>query len=459
MDKLKKALNYSIIDGGLSSIAGAMFSGVFITGFALNVLKADLTEIGILAALPILANVIQVVSAYIVQKTGEKKIICIVTMAVDRSLMLVIALLPLQIFGANNDLRVWGLVFILGISSLFKAFSGLAWVSWISDLVPFNERGRFFGKRSMICSICSVGTILPAGYFLTLWERWYGPGNPYGFFIVFSVGALAGMLGLIFSYKIPKGAAIGNNEKSDVGLADFVEPFKNHNFRMALSSAICGRFALLLSVPFYTVFAIKNLDMDFSLITVYSTVATITTILVIRRWGFLIDRFGPMPVASVVLRILSVVPLAWFFVNKQNYLWLIPIIAIFNGCALSATELLRMSVFLEIAEEKKRSIYLALFNSIPDLIASTAPIIGACIATALSGFEYTIFGYTIVNLHILFLITGILRFFTFSVLFPRIHGLGDAKPGAIIVAFGKMIDISSDGTKSIQVIGSSHQRK
>ena len=113
MDKIKKGLKYSIIEGGFSATFGAMFSSVFITGFALKFLDADLGKIGILAALPILANAIQVVSAYVVQRTGKKKLLCITTAAIEHSLMVVIALLPLHIFGAQAGLRIWFLVFIL----------------------------------------------------------------------------------------------------------------------------------------------------------------------------------------------------------------------------------------------------------------------------------------------------------------------------------------------------------
>ena len=98
--------------------------------------------------------------------------------------------------------------------------------------------GRFSRKRSMVCSICSVVTVLPAGYFITLWGRWHGQDSPYGYFIVFAIGAVAGILSLAVSYKIPKRISTEHPEKMDGKLADFIEPFKNQDFVTILSTGM-----------------------------------------------------------------------------------------------------------------------------------------------------------------------------------------------------------------------------
>jgi hypothetical protein len=68
-----KDLKYSMIDGALSSIMDSLVGGMFLTGFALKVLKAQPQQIGVLAALPMFANLVQILGSYIIEKTGRKK--------------------------------------------------------------------------------------------------------------------------------------------------------------------------------------------------------------------------------------------------------------------------------------------------------------------------------------------------------------------------------------------------
>ena len=50
-DLQNRALNFSIIDGGLSAVMGSLAGGIFLMGFALKILKAEPQQIGILASL------------------------------------------------------------------------------------------------------------------------------------------------------------------------------------------------------------------------------------------------------------------------------------------------------------------------------------------------------------------------------------------------------------------------
>lgn len=59
----QQALRISILDGALATAGASLAGGIFLVGFALQVLNANAFQIGILAALPTFANLLQMVGA------------------------------------------------------------------------------------------------------------------------------------------------------------------------------------------------------------------------------------------------------------------------------------------------------------------------------------------------------------------------------------------------------------
>ena len=84
-NRLNRALNLSIIDGALSAIMGSLPGGIFLMGFALKILNATPQQIGVLASLPLFANLVQIFGSYIIEKTGKKKMLCFVSLIFQRS--------------------------------------------------------------------------------------------------------------------------------------------------------------------------------------------------------------------------------------------------------------------------------------------------------------------------------------------------------------------------------------
>jgi len=165
---LRRGLRYSIIDGAFAAAMGSLAGGIFLMGFALKILKANPQDIGLLAALPMFANLIQLLGSYIIEKTGKKKALCVVAATASRLLWLFVILLPLKIFDAFADFRVWILVAVIGFSSLLGSLSGIGWSAWMGELVPADIRGSYFGKRNMISSAAGLVAVLAAGKFVSV---------------------------------------------------------------------------------------------------------------------------------------------------------------------------------------------------------------------------------------------------------------------------------------------------
>ena len=86
---VRRALKLSIWDGIFANLYANLTGGVFLVGYALA-LKASEVQIGLLAAFPLLANIIQPFSTYLIELTGRRRPLALVGGAFARLIWLVI---------------------------------------------------------------------------------------------------------------------------------------------------------------------------------------------------------------------------------------------------------------------------------------------------------------------------------------------------------------------------------
>lgn len=407
-----KALNFSIIDGGLSAVMGSLAGGIFLMGFALKILKARPEQIGFLAALPMLANLIQIFGSYLIEKTGKKRMLCFVSVVMSRLLWIAIIMLPMAIFSSFSDGRVLVLVVVIAVSSLLGSLSGVAWLAWMSDLVPGDIRGTYFGRRNMIASACGTVVILAAGKFLSLWETRFGDDNPYSYVIIFSLGLAAGLLSTWFLIRIPEAESTTQTPKSSTDLSLFLKPLKNHNFLALIIYVSCWIFGVQMAAPFYGVFMINTLKIDFSTITIFGTFAMLATLFMMKIWGPISDRLGNKPVIIVSGLILAAIPLLWIVALPKNYYMPIMTAHLLTGAFMAGASLSQFNILIKLSPQEGRSVYLALFAAITGMIGGIAPIIGGWLSKIFENLYFTVFAYEISNLHLIFLISGTLQALT-----------------------------------------------
>lgn len=109
-EQTRHALRFSIWDGAFATMMGSLCGGIFLVGFALNVLSATALQVGILAALPVSANIAQLLGSLILERFGHRRRLCVIWVTVARLFWVPILLLPLPIFAAWADTRIWLLI-------------------------------------------------------------------------------------------------------------------------------------------------------------------------------------------------------------------------------------------------------------------------------------------------------------------------------------------------------------
>lgn len=120
--QIQSGLGYVTRDGLCTEAMAAFTGGTFLIAMAMK-MGASNVQIGILAALPTLSNVLQLLSVWLVQKFNNRRGICVICSFLARFPLLIIGVLPF-LFSASTSITV--LIFLLFFIRRSVPFPGQA---------------------------------------------------------------------------------------------------------------------------------------------------------------------------------------------------------------------------------------------------------------------------------------------------------------------------------------------
>ena len=115
--------------------------GTFVTGLALA-LGASNFELGLIGALPVVAQLLQLFAAWWVERRGNRRFI-VVSSSLGRVLWIIPPLMLFAPFEPGTRLAI--AILAMAVSFAMMAVCSNAWLNWMTDLIPASLRGRFFG--------------------------------------------------------------------------------------------------------------------------------------------------------------------------------------------------------------------------------------------------------------------------------------------------------------------------
>ncbi|MEO0162694.1 MAG: MFS transporter [candidate division WOR-3 bacterium] len=392
----------SIIEGVFAQFHITLTGGMFLTSFALF-LKANPFQIGILTAIPSLLAGVGFFAAYLANIWGKRKMPCLLTALIGRGLFIFFVITLL--FGIQISIKFFFVIIFL--FNLLLNFSGNLWLSWMSDLIPRDERGRYFGIRTTIISGVGMAVNYIGGRILDH----LAPVQ--AFIIIFSIAVFFAILaGITLSFQPePK------FEKKTINFRDvFLKPLKDQNFLALLKFVSFWYLFAGIAAPFWVVHMIKNLKMAYSTIAVYGIIAGVAGLFFQIFWGKLIDRVRSKPVLTINFAGITCLPLIWLFA-RSDFILPIWIDAFFSGLFWCGINLSLFNILLSLTEEKElKEGYFAVFSTITGICGFLSSLLGGFLAQTLENFKWEFFGQTFVNFHILFLGTSFFRFLSFFLL-------------------------------------------
>lgn len=417
-EELRRSLNLVIAGITFGMAFFIVTGGPPLTGYIRALGAGDLVY-SLIMALPVVTNVLQVFASYFMENTGKRKSIFIIFGFIHRLLWISVAIIPLVIPLSYGVLRIWAVTILITFSSAASAFVSVSFFSWMGVLVPMEIRGRFFSKRYMIYTISSAVTGLAVGWFL-------GKTPDFNrFAIVFAVAALFGVADILCFIWIKDPPMEVPKEKIPF-FKLLLEPFGNRNYVKFIVFITLWNFGLNFAAPFFNVYMLEYLKMDYlTMILLTQVISNVSTIIFIRYWGRLVDKYGNKPVLKVCCLIAVALPTLWCFAAPWNYLAVI-IISFFSGIVWPGIELTSTNLSIWLAPEKNRSMYIANYT----LIVSLA---GIALANVCGGIfmEMTrpvfshfnivfLMGQKFNSFHVLFIMSGVIRLFAVLLFLPSV---------------------------------------
>lgn len=365
---VRSTLKASTLDGIFATIFESATTGVLLSNFLLQ-LGASSVEIGIFSAIPMVVNLLQPLGAYIADRTTSRHWYNLFVFGASRLLWLVLAVAI--VWGSQHAdphlLLQWTLVTVVA-ASVLAAFANSSWFSWMAAVVPQRLRGRYFGFRNSAVSLINLLGVPLMGLGVSTWDS----GAILGYGIVLFVGVLAGMISLGCQFfmvdvnpQLYKKDALNDRltEKKAKQITDFVPSvLKDSNFLMFILYFSVWTFAVNLSAPFFNIYLLKDLSLDVSLVTIYTSLSSGANLLLLMFWGKLADRWGNRPLLIAVGLVVAVTPLLWLGTGNYPFaLWVwLPLLHLLGGTTLGAIALCSNNIQMEIASIEQPSTYFAI---------------------------------------------------------------------------------------------------
>ncbi len=374
-------------DGVASSAMFTLTSSTFLTAFALALGASELI-IGLLAMIPALANIVQLPTTYLIEKIRVRRSITILAAALSRSFWLVIATIPLLVpFEIALPLVLVAMV----PNSLLGSIGACSWNSWMKDLLPNSELGRFFSKRMMLSTACSIPMGLTAGFFTTWWGKTFPSMMIEGYSLLFVGGFVFGLIGVLCISRIPE-PRMGSNRSVPGFGALLKKPFGDTNFKNLIVFLTSWSFAINLALPFLSVYMLTSLGMETSSVMVFTVIGQISSMAFFKVWGRLSDRFSNKSVLRVSGPILIGCFLLWastvLFESAPVLIGLVVLAEVLMGMATSGVSLVSGNISLKLAPSGEATAYLASTSLFAALATGVAPLLGGIIAMYMPNWEY-----------------------------------------------------------------------
>jgi len=374
-EEIRRGLKLVIRDGLATQAMVTLTGGIFLVAFALQ-LGASNTVIGLLAAIPPLAELLQMPAIYVVDRVQKRRLVVVAASLAARLCWLPIVLIP---FFFSPEQGIFVLIASIALYASFSAISHCGWNSWMRDLIPQDRLGAFFSRRLTLSTALALVISLAAGFFIDSWKTVFPDLAAYGYSALFLLGLVAGLFGITLLARTPEPRMVTADEEDGL-LAAIRKPFADINFRNLIVFLGSWNFAVNLAAPFFTVYMLQTIGLDISVVVALGVGSQIMNIVFYRSWGRISDRYSNKSVLAVSGPLFMLAIFAWMFVTLPDvYILTYPLLVLIHilmGVSLAGVSLASGNISLKMAPRGQATGYLAASTFTNSVAAGIAPILG-----------------------------------------------------------------------------------
>ncbi len=351
--------------------------GTFTSVFAIR-LGASETLIGLLSSLPALINIVwQVPAARLVERQAKLRPITVASLLATRLVYLIIAIMPFILV----RYRAEAFVALIVLGTLPGALAGVAFTSLFAEATPPDKRARINSVRNMLLSLTGMLSVMVAGRLLDIIAF------PYNYQIFFAVAFAASMASLWHvRHIIPlkeralvslaaQGKAVGSlgsrlraswqGIRAERGFANFV-----------LASFVLS-WGMNFPMALYGLYRVRDLGASDTFLGLLATVSGAVQTAAYLAWGGVVKKRGPRWVLLANVLGLCTFPLLTGLTTTVEPLLLVGII---GGIFSAGYSLGNFGALLEVTPADRMPTYVAMYNTILNVSAFVAPLLGTTVA-------------------------------------------------------------------------------
>ncbi|THU34149.1 MFS transporter [Niastella caeni] len=374
--QVKTGLHLILKDGLATETMNTLTAGTFLVAIALY-MGASNIQIGILAALPTLTNIFQLVSVWLVQRFNNRRKITVIGAFCARVPLLVIGTLPLLF---SNSASVSALIFLLSFQYLFASIAGGSWNSWMRDLIPQQILGSYFSHRSRLMQILNVTLSLFIALSIDHIKEHYPAYEITAYAGMFIISGITGMWGVYALARTPEPKPTPINDNI---VKLFSKPLTVPNFRKLLVFNSIWIFAFNLVTPFFSVYMMKTLGLPLVYVICLNIVSQVSSITSIKLWGRCSDRYSNKTIIRICAPVYIGCIMAWSVIGVMNAALLLPLLVVMHilmGASNAGITLALQNIGLKLAPAEEGIVYLVTKNIVTAVFSATAPLVGGLLA-------------------------------------------------------------------------------
>lgn len=283
----------------------------------------------------------------------------------------------LPVIGADFALLLT--VLLLGWQSLGGGFTGTAWQSMISKIMPAHRLGTFFGLQSACVNLFGAGGALLASVILARLDF------PQNFSLLFFIAAISLLVSFVFLALTYEPASEPKDIVQRVPWREFGGRLSailraDDNFRWFLIARGLTSLSLT-AVSFYTIYGVRRYQMTPEFASAMTSVLLVSHTLSSTLVGWAGDRWGHRRVLMVGnLATVAAIALAMLAPDVSWFYLVFALTGIVNTTQWSAI----MTFTVQFSSVAQRPFYIGMANTFIAPVTIFAPILGGWLVDAVS---------------------------------------------------------------------------
>jgi hypothetical protein len=277
------------------------------------------------------------------------------------------------------------------------------------DIIPHDEHGKFWGRRSAWIALANLVVLIPIGYVM---DRVHGGDGFTALLVLFGIGTVLGLADVWIHKTIPEppmGAA-----KETSFWKELAAPLRDREYRPWLWFTTVWSFGVMLGAALAWVYMVDELGIRKAFLGGSISVIVIPMLAsaMAGRWlGQLVDRHGVRKTLWWAHWVWATLPLFWIMAGLNRplmWVWL-GLGSLIAGFGIEAA----LNAGLKLATRFRPINEAPMYWSVPASLGAVTGAVGSLAAglalQALKGYRWEIAGIAITGFHMIFLASFALR--------------------------------------------------